>query len=72
MVGLVGCAAEDARNLLTVTANGYGKRTPLAEYLVQQEDGTLRVQGRGGKGAARHRRQRAQRRGRGTAGDRRR
>ena len=43
-------AAEDARSLLTVTANGFGKRTPLAEYLVRQEDGALRVQGRGGKG----------------------
>ncbi len=50
VVGMVRCTADDARNLLTVTANGFGKRTPLAEYLVQQEDGSTRVQSRGGKG----------------------
>ncbi len=38
MIVLTG--AEDAR-LLTVTENGYGKRTPLEQY---------RIQGRGGKG----------------------
>jgi DNA gyrase subunit A len=41
-------------DLLTLTANGYGKRTALTEYLVQSEgeDGAagLRVQSRGGKG----------------------
>ncbi len=42
--------ADDRRNLLTVTENGYGKQTPLSEYLVQSEDGTTRAQGRGGKG----------------------
>jgi len=41
-------------DLLTVTANGYGKRTDLAEYLVQGEgEGggvEYRIQSRGGKG----------------------
>ncbi len=48
VVGLI-CAADDA-DLLTVCENGYGKRTSLSEYLVQQEDGTTRPQSRGGKG----------------------
>ena len=47
VVGLV--RAEDDTDLLTVTENGYGKRTPLTEYLVQAEDGA-RPQSRGGKG----------------------
>jgi DNA gyrase subunit A len=42
--------ADDESDLLTVTENGYGKRTPMPEYLVQSEDGTTRAQGRGGKG----------------------
>jgi len=50
VIGLCRVTADDARDLLTVTANGYGKRTPLREYLVQQEDGTTRLQSRGGKG----------------------
>ncbi len=50
VVGLVRCEANDQRDLLTVTANGYGKRTPLHEYLVKMEDGSMRVQSRGGKG----------------------
>jgi len=50
VVGLVRCAPDDTADLLTVTANGYGKRTPLPEYLVQMENGEFRVQGRGGKG----------------------
>ena len=50
VIGLVRCLPEDKRDLLTVTENGYGKRTPLVEYLVQQEDGTTRTQSRGGKG----------------------
>src|SRR5690606_8542968 len=50
VVGLVRCAADDDHDLLTVTSLGYGKRTPLPEYLVRQEDGSTRVQGRGGKG----------------------
>lgn len=37
-------------DLLTVTENGYGKRTPTTEYLVHSEDGTTRTQSRGGKG----------------------
>jgi DNA gyrase subunit A len=48
VVGLVRCDPES--DLLTVTENGYGKRTALAEYLVQQEDGSTRPQSRGGKG----------------------
>ena len=50
VVGLVRCDREDTHDLLTVTADGLGKRTPLVEYLVQQEDGTTRAQSRGGKG----------------------
>jgi DNA gyrase subunit A len=50
VVGLVRVGAEDDRHLLTVTSNGYGKRTALSEYLVQLEDGTTRTQSRGGKG----------------------
>ena len=42
--------ADDTRQLLTMTDNGYGKRTPMAEYLVQPEQGEARPQGRGGKG----------------------
>ncbi|MGP1345192.1 MAG: DNA gyrase subunit A [Phycisphaerales bacterium] len=45
---------EREPDLLTVTENGYGKRTNLREYLVQSEgeDGTVsfRRQSRGGKG----------------------
>ena len=48
VVGVIRC--ETGRDLLTVTANGYGKRTSLDEYLVQTEDGSTRVQSRGGKG----------------------
>ena len=42
--------ADDARELLTVCENGYGKRTPMAEYLVQPEGGEPHPQRRGGKG----------------------
>ena len=42
--------ADDERDLLTVTSNGYGNRTALREYLVQSEGGSTRPQGRGGKG----------------------
>ena len=48
LVGLI--RVDDDADLLTVTENGYGKRTPLAEYLVRSDDGTTRTQGRGGKG----------------------
>ena len=47
VVGLVRCT--DDADLLTVTERGYGKRTPLRDYLVHSEDGD-RPQNRGGKG----------------------
>lgn len=50
VVGMVRCLQNDTAELLTVTENGYGKRTPLEEYLVKSEDGSTRTQGRGGKG----------------------
>ena len=51
VVGMVRVTDETAdADLLTVTINGYGKRTPLHEYLVHSEDGSSRPQGRGGKG----------------------
>jgi DNA gyrase subunit A len=48
VVGLV--RVEQDADLLTVTARGYGKRTPLSDYLVQSDDGSTRPQSRGGKG----------------------
>lgn len=42
--------AFDDHDLLTVTENGYGKRTAMSEYLVHSEDGSSRTQNRGGKG----------------------
>ncbi|HRJ49672.1 MAG TPA: DNA gyrase C-terminal beta-propeller domain-containing protein, partial [Phycisphaerales bacterium] len=36
--------------LLTITQSGYGKRTPVDDYRVQSEDGSVRSQSRGGKG----------------------
>jgi DNA gyrase subunit A len=48
VVGLI--CVDDQADLLTVTANGYGKRTPLLQYLVHSDDGTTRAQSRGGKG----------------------
>ena len=42
--------ADDERQLLTVCENGYGKRTPMSEYLVQPEGGEPHPQKRGGKG----------------------
>ncbi|MFO0783538.1 MAG: DNA gyrase subunit A [Phycisphaerales bacterium] len=45
-----GVVCDDAADLLTVCEGGYGKRTPMREYLVQQEDGSTRAQSRGGKG----------------------
>ncbi|MEO1235282.1 MAG: DNA gyrase subunit A, partial [Planctomycetota bacterium] len=51
VVGMVRVAPEhDGDDLLTVTEHGYGKRTPMVEYLVQSEDGSTRTQSRGGKG----------------------
>jgi DNA gyrase subunit A len=48
IVGAVRCDPDT--DLLTATVNGYGKRTSLTEYMVQQDDGTTRCQSRGGKG----------------------
>jgi len=42
--------AEDGKTLLTVTENGYGKRTALSEYLRTGADGEKSTQSRGGKG----------------------
>lgn len=51
VIGVIRVAPENNEaDLLTVTENGYGKRTPLIEYLVQSEDGSTRAQSRGGKG----------------------
>ena len=44
-----GIAAE-GKQLLTVTENGYGKRTEIEEYLRLGEDGVRHPQQRGGKG----------------------
>ena len=42
--------AVEGKTLLTVTENGYGKRTELQEYLRTGPDGEKIPQGRGGKG----------------------
>ena len=42
--------AEEGKTLLTVTVNGYGKRTELSEYLRTGPDGEKVPQSRGGKG----------------------
>jgi DNA gyrase subunit A len=42
--------ASDDADLLTITENGYGKRTTMDEYLIRSENGDTRPQGRGGKG----------------------
>ena len=42
--------AEEGKTLLTVTVNGYGKRTELTEYLRTGPNGEKVAQGRGGKG----------------------
>ncbi|MUV88775.1 DNA gyrase subunit A [Halapricum sp. CBA1109] len=39
VAGLVATSDDDERSLLTVTANGYGKRTPLSEYRRQSRYG---------------------------------
>ncbi|QDU71623.1 DNA gyrase subunit A [Mucisphaera calidilacus] len=49
VVGLIKIPEGEEADLLTITVNGYGKRTPTSEYLVQAEDGA-RPQSRGGKG----------------------
>ena len=48
VVGLV--RVIDDAYLMTVTENGYGKRTAMDEYLVHSEGGSVRPQSRGGKG----------------------
>ncbi len=45
-----GIVCDDTLDLLTACESGFGKRTPMREYLVQSEDGTTRAQSRGGKG----------------------
>jgi DNA gyrase subunit A len=50
VVGMVRCDMDEAHDLLTVTENGYGKRTAMGEYLVNPEDGDPHPQNRGGKG----------------------
>jgi len=42
--------AEEGKTLLTVTENGYGKRTELPEYLRTGPNGEKLPQSRGGKG----------------------
>ena len=42
--------AEEGKTLLTITENGYGKRTELAEYLRTGPEGEKVPQQRGGKG----------------------
>ena len=42
--------AEEGKTLLTVTQNGYGKRTELSEYLRGGTNGEKQAQSRGGKG----------------------
>ena len=42
--------AEEGKTLLTVTENGFGKRTELVEYLRTGPDGEKVAQSRGGKG----------------------
>ncbi|WP_178917349.1 DNA gyrase subunit A [Natronomonas gomsonensis] len=39
VAGLVAAKPDDGRDLLTVTRNGYGKRTPLSEYRQQSRYG---------------------------------
>ena len=45
-----GIVCDDTLDLFTACESGFGKRTPMREYLVQSEDGTTRAQSRGGKG----------------------
>ncbi len=42
--------AEEGKTLLTITVNGYGKRTELSEYLRTGPNGEKVAQNRGGKG----------------------
>lgn len=43
-------AIERNLSLLTISENGYGKRTPVDDYRVAPEAGPMRSQSRGGKG----------------------
>ena len=45
-----GVVCDDTLDLFTACESGFGKRTPMREYLVQSEDGSTRAQSRGGKG----------------------
>ncbi len=45
-----GTTKDKSACLLTITEHGYGKRTPVDEYRVQSDDGSIRSQSRGGKG----------------------
>ncbi|MFM1935455.1 MAG: gyrase subunit [Planctomycetota bacterium] len=45
-----GIVCDDSMDLFTACESGFGKRTPMREYLVQSEDGSTRAQSRGGKG----------------------
>jgi DNA gyrase subunit A len=45
-----GIVCDDTLDLFTACESGFGKRTPMKEYLVQSEDGSTRAQSRGGKG----------------------
>jgi DNA gyrase subunit A len=45
-----GIVCDDTLDLFTACESGFGKRTPMREYLVQSEDGSTRAQSRGGKG----------------------
>ncbi|USZ68830.1 DNA gyrase subunit A [Halorussus salilacus] len=52
VVGMVAAGDEEDRDLLTVTENGYGKRTPLEEYRRQSRNGyglvDIKTDGRNG------------------------
>ncbi|MEM4348642.1 MAG: DNA gyrase subunit A [Candidatus Anstonellaceae archaeon] len=50
---VVGMALDESETLLTVTENGYGKRTPILEYRIQSRGGkgiiNIKTRGRNGK-----------------------
>lgn len=50
VVGMVHIPPGGEGDLLTLTEQGYGKRTSTDEYLVHHEDGSMHPQNRGGKG----------------------
>ncbi|MDR3311337.1 MAG: DNA gyrase subunit A [Oscillospiraceae bacterium] len=53
VVGAARC--REGGSVLTVTENGYGKRTAISEYLRGGEDGELEAQNRGGYGKMNYR-----------------